>query len=166
MEGLPGWAISSMPGPPPRQHEHARLYTPITHSLIHSNKVNIKGWLWRPNNIRGPYSPKVSWHFPYRREKKNEKSSPRKLVPAGDQTQARCVTDAHATAYSTVVFRENFREGQKTNRLNLMFWGTEIWNLKLEKGAILLVRVRSAMISTCEKITTEIIRSNMEIKIL
>ena len=34
MEGLPGWVISSMPGPPPRQHKHERQYTTSTHSVI------------------------------------------------------------------------------------------------------------------------------------
>ena len=29
IEGLPGWGISSMPGPPPRQHKHERRYTVI-----------------------------------------------------------------------------------------------------------------------------------------
>ena len=36
-------------------------------------------------------------------EEKPEKTSPRKLVPTGDRTQARCVTDAHATACPTAV---------------------------------------------------------------
>ena len=36
-------------------------------------------------------------------EEKPEKTSPRKLVPTGDQTQARCVTSAHATTCSTAV---------------------------------------------------------------
>ena len=34
MECLPGWVISPMPGPPPRQHKHKRQYTPSTHSVI------------------------------------------------------------------------------------------------------------------------------------
>ena len=32
-------------------------------TLIHSNNANMKWWLWRPNDIRGPYGPKVSWHL-------------------------------------------------------------------------------------------------------
>ena len=32
-----------------------------------------------------------------------EKTSPRKLVPTGDRTRARCVTGAHATALPTAV---------------------------------------------------------------
>ena len=31
-------------------------------------------------------------------EEKPRKTSPRKLVPTGDQTRARCMTDAHATS--------------------------------------------------------------------
>ena len=34
-------------------------------------------------------------------EEKPEKTSPRKLVPTGDRTRARCVTGAHATAWPT-----------------------------------------------------------------
>ena len=44
-EGLPGWVISLMPGPSPKQYEHIIL------SLIRSNKANMKGWLSRPNDI-------------------------------------------------------------------------------------------------------------------
>ena len=34
IEGLPGWGISSTPGPYPRQHEHESRYTPFTHPFI------------------------------------------------------------------------------------------------------------------------------------
>ena len=36
-------------------------------------------------------------------EEKTRKTSPRKLVPTGDRTRARCVTGAHATAWPTAV---------------------------------------------------------------
>ena len=36
-------------------------------------------------------------------EEKPRKNSPRKLVPTGDGTRARCVTDAHATTCPTAV---------------------------------------------------------------
>ena len=72
------------------------------HALIHSNKVNMKGWLWRPDDIRGPCGPKASWHY-LTCEGKKTKSSPRKPVPTGNRTRARCVTGAHATAYPTAV---------------------------------------------------------------
>ena len=34
MEGLSGWVISPMLGPPPSQYKHERQYTPSTHSDI------------------------------------------------------------------------------------------------------------------------------------
>ena len=52
MEGLPGWVISPMPGPPPRQHKHERQYTWSTH--CHPNKANMEWWLRRPNDTRWP----------------------------------------------------------------------------------------------------------------
>ena len=36
-------------------------------------------------------------------EEKPRKTSPRKLVPTGDRTRARCVTGAHATAWPRAV---------------------------------------------------------------
>ena len=39
MEGLPGWVLSPMPGPPPRQHKHERQYTPSTHSVIPTRRI-------------------------------------------------------------------------------------------------------------------------------
>ena len=39
MEGLPGWVISPMPGPLPRQHKHERQYTPSTHSVIPTRRI-------------------------------------------------------------------------------------------------------------------------------
>ena len=68
-----------------------------------SNKVNMQGWLWLPNGIRGPCGPKVFRHLSYRWGK-NPKTSPRKLFPTGDRTRTRCVTSAHATACSTAVY--------------------------------------------------------------
>ena len=38
----------------------------IIHAPIHSNKANMKGWLWWPNNIRGSLGTKPSWHLSYR----------------------------------------------------------------------------------------------------
>ena len=73
------------------------------HTLSHPNKANMEWWWWRPNYIRGPWGPKVSWHLSYRWGKKPEKTSPRKPVPTGDRTRARCVTSAHATTCSTAV---------------------------------------------------------------
>ena len=39
MESLPGWEISSMPGPPPRQHKYERRYTQGTHSVIQTRQI-------------------------------------------------------------------------------------------------------------------------------
>ena len=39
MEGLPGWVISSMPEPPPRQHKQERQYTPSTHSVKPTRRI-------------------------------------------------------------------------------------------------------------------------------
>ena len=59
------------------------------HASIHSNKANMKGWLWRPNDIRGPCVPKTSWHLSYRRGKSPRNTSPRKRVQTGDRTRPR-----------------------------------------------------------------------------
>ena len=36
------------------------------HTLRHTNKANVEWWLQQPNDIRGPWGPKVSWHLSYR----------------------------------------------------------------------------------------------------
>ena len=41
MEGLPGWVINPMPGPPPRQHKHERQYTPSTHPFIPTRRIPV-----------------------------------------------------------------------------------------------------------------------------
>ena len=71
------------------------------HAHIHSNKADMKGWLCRPNDIRGPCGPKAAWRLTYRWGKTPKKTSPTKLVPTGHRTRARCVTGAHATVCST-----------------------------------------------------------------
>ena len=53
------------------------------HALSHSNKVNMKGWLWQRNDIRGPCGPKASWHLSYGWGKSPIKTWPRKLAPTG-----------------------------------------------------------------------------------
>ena len=45
--------------------DHLRDNTNI-HALIYSNKANMKGWLWRSNDIRGTSGHKSSWHLSYR----------------------------------------------------------------------------------------------------
>ena len=39
MEILLGWGISSMPGPPPTQHEHEKRYTPFAHPFIIARRI-------------------------------------------------------------------------------------------------------------------------------
>ena len=65
MEGHPGWVISPVPGPPPRQHKHERQYTPSTHSVITTRRI------WNDDYdgqmIFGDLGgSKVSWHLSYR----------------------------------------------------------------------------------------------------
>ena len=101
MEGLPGWVISPMPGPPPRQHKHERQYTPSTHSIIPIRRI------WNDDNDgQMIFGDLVGLKFPdicLTGEEKPRKTSPRKPVPTGDRTRARCVISAHATTCSTAV---------------------------------------------------------------
>ena len=101
-------------GGPPRMRDHfnagatsetAQTWKKIhtRHILIHSNKANMKWWLWRPNDIRSPCGPKVFWHSFYSWGNTPKKNSSRKPVPTGDRTRARCLTVAHATPCSTAV---------------------------------------------------------------
>ena len=55
----------------------------------------------------GTLGPKASRHLSLG-EENPRKTSPRKLVPTGDQTRARCVTSAHATTCSTAVNQSVF----------------------------------------------------------
>ena len=50
---------------------YLRDYTNIKDETHHprthySNKAKMKGWLWRPNDIREPGGPKASWQLSYR----------------------------------------------------------------------------------------------------
>ena len=82
MEGLPGWVISPMPGPPPRQHKHERQYT-TKHTPSHPNKANMEWWIRRPNDSRGHWGPKVSWHLSDRWGKTPKKPHPGNLSRPG-----------------------------------------------------------------------------------
>ena len=53
------------------------------HTLIHSNKANMKLWIWWPNDIRRPCVPKVSWHLSYRWGKIPKKPHPGNLSGPG-----------------------------------------------------------------------------------
>ena len=101
MEGLPGWLISPMPGPPLRQHKHERQYTPSTHSVTRTGRI------WNDDDdgqmIFGDLGGLKFPDICLTGEENPEKTSPRKHVPTGDRTRARCGTSAHATTCSTAV---------------------------------------------------------------
>ena len=49
------WTASPYEGSAQCQgHLRDSINIPTRHTLIHSNKANMKWWLWRPNDIRGP----------------------------------------------------------------------------------------------------------------
>ena len=53
------------------------------HTLSHPNKANMEWWWRRPNDIRGPWGPKVSWHLSYRWGKTPKKPHPGNLSRPG-----------------------------------------------------------------------------------
>ena len=53
------------------------------HAPIHSNKANMKRWLWRPNDIRGTCEPKASWHLSHGWWKTPKKPHPGSLSRPG-----------------------------------------------------------------------------------
>ena len=74
MECLPGWGISSLPGPPQRQHEHERRYTQFTPPFI------LIKWIWNDDYdgqmiLGDPWGPKAPWHLSNRWGK-----TPKKLL--------------------------------------------------------------------------------------
>ena len=102
MEGLPGWAMSPMPGPPPKQHKHERQYTPSTHSVIPTRQIWNDDYVGQMifGDLGGLKFPDICLTG---EEKPRKKTLPRKPVPTGDRTRARCVTSAHTTTCSTAV---------------------------------------------------------------
>ena len=52
-------------------HTWKTVHTKRTFS--HPNKADMEWWLWRPNDTRGPWRPKVSWHLSYRLGKSHQK---------------------------------------------------------------------------------------------
>ena len=73
-----------------RVRQHLTSFAPVR---------NDSWWLWWPNDIPAPCGPKASLYLSYRWGK----TSPRKLVPTGYRTRARCMTGAYATACSKAV---------------------------------------------------------------
>ena len=80
--------------PPPRQHECARWDRPFTHPFIPTRRI------WKDEYDGQIIFGDLETFLLQVRKKKTlkKKTSPRKVVPTGDRTRARCVTDAHATA--------------------------------------------------------------------
>ena len=134
MEGLPGWGISSMPGPPQRQHKHERRTTPSMHPFILTRRI------WKDDyDSQMTFGDLVGLNLPdicLTGEEKPRKTSPWKLVPTGDRTRARCVTDAHAAACSTVVDKLKVNT-YKTIILPVVLYGCETWSLTLRENKVL-----------------------------
>ena len=98
MEGLTGSWISSMPGPPPRQHEHETRYTSFKHPFI------LTRWIWK-DDYDGPiFGDLVGLKHPDTcltgEEKPTKKSHPGILSRSGIETGPG-MTGAHATVCST-----------------------------------------------------------------
>ena len=53
------------------------------HTLSHPNKTKMEWWWRRPNDIRGPWGPKGSWHLSYRWGKTPKKPHPGNLTRPG-----------------------------------------------------------------------------------
>ena len=92
------------------------------HSLIHSNKADMKGWLWCPDDIRGPCGPKASWHLSYRWGKTPKNPHPGNLSRPGIESgpaawQARMLPPAPQGW--TEVLTYNFNTAYSTFRLPL-----------------------------------------------
>ena len=51
------------------------------HTPRHPNKANMEWWLRRPNDTRGPWGPKVSWHLSYRWGKTPKKNLTQETCP-------------------------------------------------------------------------------------
>ena len=100
------------------------------HAPIHSNKANMKAWLWRPNDIRGPCGLKASWHLSYRWVKTPKKPHAGNVSRPGNEPgpaawQARMLPPAPQRWTSTVINLKN---------LNLYFLlpiEKEIFSLKI-----------------------------------
>ena len=88
-------------GATPRQQEHERLFAPFMHPFILTRRI-------RKDDYDGQmiFGDIVDLKLPdicLTSEEKPRKTSPRKLVPTGDRTRARCVIGAHAIACSIAV---------------------------------------------------------------
>ena len=92
MGALPRLGINSMPGPPARQDEHERRYTPFTHPFMLTRRI------WKVD-----YCGLKLTAICLTGEEKPRKNLTQEISPDGVRTWARCVTGAHATACSLAV---------------------------------------------------------------
>ena len=99
MNDLPGWGVTSMPVPPPRQHEHERRYTSFTHPFIRKRRIWKDGY-----DLVGLKLPDICLTG----EEELWKTLPMKIVPTGHETRARCMRGAHAAICSRAVDRTKF----------------------------------------------------------
>ena len=62
---------------------HLRDNINIKDDTHHSNKPNMKRWLWWPNDFLGPCGPKASWYWSYRGGKTSKNPHPGNLSRPG-----------------------------------------------------------------------------------
>ena len=92
------------------------------HTRRHPKKANMEWWLRRPNDIRGPWGPKVSWHLFYRWRKTPKKphsgNLPRPGIEPGPAAwQARMLPLA-PQRWTNIIYNEIINKWMGTNFLN------------------------------------------------
>ena len=92
------------------------------HILSYPNKANMEWWWRRPNDIRGPWGPKVSWHLSYRwgktPKKLTQKTCPERGSNPGPLCDKRaCYHLLHSGGLFIIFFDINghFRVGECMN---------------------------------------------------
>ena len=75
------------------------------HALIHSNKINMKGWLWWLNDIRGPCGSKSSWHLSYGWGKTPKKPHPGNLSRPEIEPRLACYRLLHRGGRFRIAYR-------------------------------------------------------------
>ena len=102
MESLPGWVISPMPGPPPRQLKHERQYTPSIHPFMPTRRIwneMITAAKWYSGTLGGlnfpVFCPTV--------EEKPRKNLTQETFPDRGSNPGPLRESAHATTCSTAV---------------------------------------------------------------
>ena len=86
----------------------------IIHAHIHSEKTNMKGWLWWENDIRRPCGPKASRHYFFLQVRKNpEKNHPetcpdRESNPGPLRDRCACYRLLHSGGHM-LLYQTNFK---------------------------------------------------------